>query len=50
MSFSGGTKITINGKGFLDVGEIHVNNMVSYLSQRKGYSLKISVSMYISIY
>lgn len=30
--FSGGIKLTIKGKGFLDVGEVHVNNMVSYIS------------------
>ena len=32
MYFSGGIKITIKGKGFLDVGEVHVNNVVSHRS------------------
>jgi len=30
ISFSGGIKITIKGKGFLDVGEVHAHNVVSY--------------------
>ena len=27
--FSGGIKITIKGKDFLDVGEVHAHNVVS---------------------
>jgi hypothetical protein len=34
LSFSGGSKITIKGKGFLDVGEVRVNNLVSYRSHQ----------------
>jgi len=34
ISFSGGIHITIKGKGFLDVGEVHVHNVVSYRSHQ----------------